>query len=394
MSKWTHLDVSSVARRRCSVEVFGRSTWIFPADRMIFALWSARSCPGGSSRLTAIRKTPPELPPQALWIEYPRKCGLPAEKQMISERLPGARKQAVPLSGCFAARFQTDLGTQPEQWRGGPQVSHWQGFSRDRAFSPVRHGRGIPLAAIVSRPVGLRLEVTLDRIRPAGGPEALPPSVRRARFPGDTLERIPLTNPDLTVCPEELRAADPNAELLWPKFLKRSGVTMSTRGARVLDNLSRRALIVRNFGIPALVQRLATAHGEVGRARVWWRESIACSDGDSPIPDLSENNQYVLNPFIVAKELRFRDPRAEMLAWCNSERNMLTDSNELADSMPTDSKGHISEHREKCPATRGARLSEQNERLGRPRKWASDAERMAARREARRTVADGLDVAT
>jgi hypothetical protein len=118
--------------------------------------------------------------------------------------------------------------------------------------------------------------------------------------------------PDLSVCPAELKALDPNAEVLWPVFLKRTGIAMSVSGDRVIDNEGRHALIVRSFGIPSLAARLSTAGTEIERARIWWRESVACSEGDS-IPDLSTANMYLLNPFIVTPGLKFPDPRVERL---------------------------------------------------------------------------------
>jgi hypothetical protein len=125
---------------------------------------------------------------------------------------------------------------------------------------------------------------------------------------------------DLTTCPAEIAALDPNAENLWPVFLRRTGVSMSVDRTRVIDNQSHRALIVRSFGIASLVQRLATAKDEHARARIWWRESAACSDGDSGIPDLSSENMHLLNPFIVTPELRFSDPRAGNLERARAAR--------------------------------------------------------------------------
>jgi hypothetical protein len=118
---------------------------------------------------------------------------------------------------------------------------------------------------------------------------------------------------DLTDCPSVLSALDPYAGSRWPAFLRKSGIAMSTDRKRVIDNQSRRALIIRSFGIPSLVQRLSVAKTEIERARVWWRESVACSAGDT-IPDLSSENLYLLNPFITVPALKFADPRVERLA--------------------------------------------------------------------------------
>ena len=107
-----------------------------------------------------------------------------------------------------------------------------------------------------------------------------------------------------------------NAEVLWVKFLRRTGVPMSAKskkGKHVSPDLwvavenSRRAFIIRSFGIPSLIQRLAAATTEIERARVWWRESAACAEGEAGFLDLSSENMAVLNPFIVTKELRFKE---------------------------------------------------------------------------------------
>lgn len=112
---------------------------------------------------------------------------------------------------------------------------------------------------------------------------------------------------DLFVCPVELKALDPNAEVLWPVFLKKTGISMSVRRDRVIDNQSRHAWIIRNLGIPSLQHRLSIARNELARAKVWWRESAACSEGTS-IPDLTADTMYLLNPFIVTPSLKFADP--------------------------------------------------------------------------------------
>jgi hypothetical protein len=125
---------------------------------------------------------------------------------------------------------------------------------------------------------------------------------------------------DLATCPEAIHALDPNADLLWVKFLRKTGVPMSAKSKKGknamtdlwVDNKSRRGFIIRNFGIPSLLQRLAAAKDEISRARVWWREAAACSEGES-VPDLSPDNMAVLNFFIVTTELKFKDTRFENL---------------------------------------------------------------------------------
>jgi hypothetical protein len=118
---------------------------------------------------------------------------------------------------------------------------------------------------------------------------------------------------NLAVCPAELLAVDANAEKLWTVFLKRIGLHFNTRG-EVIENDGRRAEIVRRFGVRSLIDRLPSQKTERDRARIWWREAIACSDGESDIPDLSSGNMHVLNPFIVTPALKYFDPRAERLA--------------------------------------------------------------------------------
>ena len=118
---------------------------------------------------------------------------------------------------------------------------------------------------------------------------------------------------NLSVCPNEVSAVDPNARVLWPIFLRKVGLHINSSGA-VIENEGRRADIVRRFGVPSLAQRLPAKSNERERARVWWRETIACSAGDSDIPDIAEKNAFVLNAFIVDADLKYPDPRAEQLA--------------------------------------------------------------------------------
>jgi len=136
----------------------------------------------------------------------------------------------------------------------------------------------------------------------------------------ETTEVAARPSVDLAVCPKEILALDPNAAVLWVKFLQRTGIPMSakaTKGKNLgkdlwVDNNCRRAAIIRGFGIAGLTQRLAAATDEISRARVWWRESAACAEGDT-VPDLSAANMCVLNPFIITKELKFEDNRFKTL---------------------------------------------------------------------------------
>jgi hypothetical protein len=66
-------------------------------------------------------------------------------------------------------------------------------------------------------------------------------------------------------------ALDVIAETLWRVLLKKVGVTIS-KGEHIED---KRAWILRNCGVPSLLQRLRPGMTERERARVWWRESAA-----------------------------------------------------------------------------------------------------------------------
>jgi hypothetical protein len=114
---------------------------------------------------------------------------------------------------------------------------------------------------------------------------------------------------NLAVCPKELTEVDPNAPVLWPKLLKKVGVTI-LRGEHIEE---RRALVLRSFGLPSLLQRLTPGMSERDRARIWWRECVACCEGDS-IPDLTEENMHQLNPWIITSSEKYPDPRAARLA--------------------------------------------------------------------------------
>lgn len=126
---------------------------------------------------------------------------------------------------------------------------------------------------------------------------------------------------NLAEVPAEILAADPNAKTLWCVFLKKIGIHFDKQGDAI-ENETHRAEIIRKFGVPSLLQRLPFTKTEVERARVWWRESMACDAGES-IPDLGSENMYVLNPFIVTKSLKFRNPRFEQLAMRKKEQEQM-----------------------------------------------------------------------
>jgi hypothetical protein len=108
---------------------------------------------------------------------------------------------------------------------------------------------------------------------------------------------------NLAICPSELVALDPNAEMLWSKLLRAVGVTVS-KGEHIEEG---RAWILRTFGLPSLLQRLQPGMSERQRARIWWREAAACSEGES-IPDLTPENFHVLNRWIASAEHKYQYP--------------------------------------------------------------------------------------
>jgi len=119
----------------------------------------------------------------------------------------------------------------------------------------------------------------------------------------DALREFRESQSNLAICPSELIALDPNAEMLWPKLLRTVGVTIS-KGEHIEE---RRAWILRNFGLPALLQRLQPGMSERQRARIWWREAAACSEGES-MPDLTPENFHVLNRWMVSAEHKYPRP--------------------------------------------------------------------------------------
>jgi hypothetical protein len=113
---------------------------------------------------------------------------------------------------------------------------------------------------------------------------------------------------NLASCPPEILALDANGETLWRVLLRKVGITIS-KGEHIED---RRAWILRNFGVPSLLQRLRPGMSERERARVWWRECAACSEGEN-IPDLTTDSLHNLNTWIAAKGEKYPDPRAARL---------------------------------------------------------------------------------
>jgi len=113
---------------------------------------------------------------------------------------------------------------------------------------------------------------------------------------------------NLASCPPEILALDANGETLWHVLLRKVGVTIA-KGEHIED---KRAWILRNFGVPSLAQRLRPGMSERERARVWWRECAACSEGEN-IPDLTTDSLHNLNAWIVTKAEKYPDPRAARL---------------------------------------------------------------------------------
>jgi hypothetical protein len=124
-----------------------------------------------------------------------------------------------------------------------------------------------------------------------------------------------LETTNLASCPPEILALDINAETLWRVLLKKVGVTIS-KGEHIED---KRAWILRNFGVPDLAHRLSIRkqienggpQDDVARAVIWRHVAEASSPGDS-ITDLSEQNRFLLNPFIVPKDKKFPNPMAAL----------------------------------------------------------------------------------
>ena len=115
------------------------------------------------------------------------------------------------------------------------------------------------------------------------------------------------------IFPPEILALDTNAETLWHVLLKKVGVTIS-KGEHIED---KRAWILRNFGVPDLAYCLSIRQeienggpqDDVACAVIWRHVAEASSPGDS-ITDLSDQNRFLLNPFIVPKDKKFANPLA------------------------------------------------------------------------------------
>src|SRR5260370_41919567 len=128
----------------------------------------------------------------------------------------------------------------------------------------------------------------------------------------ETLDVENMTAINLATCPTELLALDANAPTLWPVLLRKVGVTIS-KGEHIED---KRAWILRNFGVDDLSNRLAVQqtreHGgpqdELARPMIWRHGAEASSPGET-IADITAQNMYLLNAFIVAKAKSFASPR-------------------------------------------------------------------------------------
>ena len=116
---------------------------------------------------------------------------------------------------------------------------------------------------------------------------------------------------NLAACPAELLSLDTNATTLWPVLLRKVGVTIS-KGEHIED---RRAWLLRNFGVDDLANRLSVQQkrerggpqDDLARAMIWRHVAEASSPGET-IADITEQNRYLLNAFIVPKAKRFASP--------------------------------------------------------------------------------------
>jgi hypothetical protein len=116
---------------------------------------------------------------------------------------------------------------------------------------------------------------------------------------------------NLAFCPAELLPLDANAATLWPVLLRKVGVMIS-KGEHIED---RRAWLLRNFGVDDLAHRLSIQQkrendgpqDDLARAMTWRHVAEASSPGES-IADLTPQNMYLLNAFIVPKSKRFATP--------------------------------------------------------------------------------------
>jgi hypothetical protein len=120
-----------------------------------------------------------------------------------------------------------------------------------------------------------------------------------------------------TDCPSQLLALDSNAERFWLKLLKKASITVDKeRGEIVADQ---RGAILEGIGLPDLLFRLECQRSrenghqdELAHARIWFHVAEACAPGDS-IPDLTGDNKFLLNPWIVTPSLKFVNVRLALL---------------------------------------------------------------------------------
>lgn len=118
-------------------------------------------------------------------------------------------------------------------------------------------------------------------------------------------------------CPIDVLALDQHATQLWPRLLKKSGAIVDRETNEIVQD--KRGAILCGIGVPDLVFRLECQRerekggpeNEVSRARIWFHVAEACAPGDS-IPDLTADNRYLLNPWIVTKALKCPDPRVDL----------------------------------------------------------------------------------
>src|SRR5579872_2785564 len=119
-------------------------------------------------------------------------------------------------------------------------------------------------------------------------------------------------------CPAQLMALDSNAAILWPKLLKRAQVTIDRGQDEIVPD--QRGMILSGLGLPDLLFRLECQRqrerggpeDELARAKIWFHIAESCVPGDS-VPDLTGDNRYLLNPWIVTA-LKYPNPRLAALS--------------------------------------------------------------------------------
>jgi len=155
------------------------------------------------------------------------------------------------------------------------------------------------------------------------------------------------TKLNLAACPPEILAQDVNAAALWRVLLRKVGITIS-KGEHIED---RRAWILRNLGVPDLASRIGIQkhvekggpQDDVARAVIWRHVCEASSPGDS-ITDISEQNRYVLNAFIIPKDKKFSNP---VDALRQASRTLPLCANEKCPHGPDGSRATVSSPRAK-----------------------------------------------